>query len=238
MYRKRTVQAGKALEVEKYTCYHTEGGKRVRGPKRNPTPEDMQQVNERNAVRKLTWIINENFGPGDMHITLTYRDPAPGETEARGELKRFLRSLRKIYKGAGLELKYISVTEYHGRRIHHHLLINAIDIRKLRGAWERGRPKFTMLDESGSYWRLANYFRKELRQTGEVGLAKRICTSRNLKRPEPVCQEVSSKSFRKEPSPQIKYKGAVYYPDASRPWERYIDEATGYEHAIFYYRRV
>ena len=238
MYRKKTIRAGKTLEIEKYTYNRTENGVRVRGPKRNPTPEDMAAVNERNAVRKLSWLINENFGPGDLHMVLTYRDPPPTEEEAREELKKFMRKLRKIYTAAGVNLKYISVTEYHGKRIHHHLLVSAIDVRELRGAWPRGRPKFTLLDETGSYWRLASYFRKELRRTGEAGEPKRISTSRNLKRPEPERKEISARSFRKEPSAQVKYKGAVYYPDASRPWEKYIDEVTGYEHYIFYYRRV
>ena len=238
MYRRRTTRAGKTLEIEKYTCTRMECGKRVRGPKRNPTPEDMKAVNERNAQRRLTWIINENFSPGDIHMILTYQDPAPEKEEAKTERSKFIRELRKIYKKAGTELKYITVTEYHGKRIHHHLLLSAIDTRLLRGAWARGRPKITFLDESGSYWRLAGYFRKELRRTGEAGEKKRICTSRNLKRPEPECREISAKSFRKEPAAKIRHKGAVYYPDASRPWEKYIDEVTGYEHYIFYYRRL
>ena len=169
MYRRRTTRAGKTLEIEKYTCTRMECGKRVRGPKRNPTPEDMKAVNERNAQRRLTWIINENFSPGDIHMILTYQDPAPEKEEAKTELSKFIRELRKIYKKAGTELKYITVTEYHGKRIHHHLLLSAIDTRLLRGAWTRGRPKITFLDESGSYWRLAGYFRKELRRTGEGG---------------------------------------------------------------------
>lgn len=238
MYQKKTIRAGKTLEIEKYTYNRTENGVRVRGPKQNPTPEDMAAVNERNAVRKWTWLINENFGPGDLYITLTYGGPPPTEEEARGELKKYMQKLRKVYRSAGMELKYVAVTEYQGHRIHHHLVINSIDQRLIYGIWARGRPQIKCLDQSSSYWQLASYLRKELRRTGKAGKAKRMSASRNLKRPEPECREISARSFRKEPSAQVKYKGAVYYPDASLPWEKYIDEVTGYEHYIFYYRRV
>ena len=236
MYRRKIIRAGKTLEVEKYVCLRKENGQPVRGPKQKSTPEDMRRVNERNAVRELTWLINENFGPGDMHLTLTYRNPAPDETEAKRELQNYLDRLRRIYRKAGQELKYIAATEYKGRRIHHHLIINAIDVQKIRTAWKRGMPKMVMLDESGSYWRLAAYLRKELQRSSQAGTA-RIQTSRNLKRPVPQKKLISAKSFRKDASPHVKYQGHTYWPDASRPWEKYIDEVTGYEHYVFYYRR-
>ena len=238
MYRRRTTRAGKTLEIEKYTYNRTENGIRVRGPKRNPTPEDMAAVNERNAVRKWIWIINENFGPGDLYITLTYGGPPPTDEEAQEELKKYMRKLRKVYRSVKMELKYVAVTEYQGHRIHHHLVINSIDQRLIYGIWARGRPQIKWLDQSGSYWKLASYLCKELRRIGKTGKIKRMSASRNLKRPEPECREISAKSFRKEPTAKIRHKGTVYYPDASRPWEKYIDEVTGYEHYIFYYRRL
>ena len=72
-YIRRTVICGKVVEVEKYYAptYGRQG--RRRAPRTAPTPEDVQRVNERNAVNRLRWLINANFGAGDLHAVLTYR---------------------------------------------------------------------------------------------------------------------------------------------------------------------
>lgn len=236
-YRK-IIRAGATLEIERYQAYRPKG-KTARAPKSEPTGEGQALRNENAAVRKLTWILNENFGPGDFHITLTYSGETPGEEEAKKCLRKYLKKLREIYRKNGQELRYVAVTEYSYARIHHHVIVNQTDQRLIYGAWRRGRPKYVMLDGSGSYWRLAAYLVKETRKSFGAGKkpgAKRWIGSRNLKHPEPVVKEVKSR-FRRNPAEEFRYRGACYRLDPGRPSEYWV-EATGWEHLIAYYKRI
>lgn len=240
-YCKKTILAGKTLEIEKY---HRAGqGKNsIRQPKAQLSSEEQQKRNEALAIRKLTWEINGNFGPGDYHLTLTYRDPAPEPEEAKKQLAKYLRRLRGAYRAAGKELKYIAVTEYKYQRIHHHLIVNRIDLGVLTGLWERGQVRAAILDKTGSYWRLAEYLVKETRRSfsgapGTLAGKRRWTPSKNLKRPEPKVEEVQSGGYRKEPAKTLKRGGKQYFLDPDRPWERYVDLA-GWEHLIAYYRET
>lgn len=240
MYCKKTVLAGRTLEIEKYNRWGQAKG-RIRGQKVQLSSEEQQKRNEAQAVRKLTWEINENFGPGDYHLTLTYRDPAPEPEEAKKQLAKYLRKLRGAYRKAGAELKYIAVTEYKHQRIHHHLILNRFDSAVISGLWTFGYARSSFLDGTGSYWRLAAYLVKETRKSfsGDAkALAgkRRWTPSKNLKHPEPKVEEVARSGFRKEPSRALKHKGQQYFLDPDRPWEVYVDLA-GFEHLIAYYRR-
>ena len=75
------------------------------------TPEKQRKVNERKAINTLTWALNENFGVGDAHMVLTYRkEYTPSPEQARRDLEKFLRMLRKWCRESGKELRYITVT--------------------------------------------------------------------------------------------------------------------------------
>ena len=226
------------MELERYQAYRPRG-KKARAPKSEPTGEELAARNENAAVRKLTWLLNENFHPGDFHITLTYSGAAPPAEDAKSALQKYLRKLREIYRRNGQELRYIAVTEYSYSRIHHHVILNAIDQRLIYGAWKRGRPRYVLLDLNRDYWRLAAYLVKETRKsfgTGRKPGARRWIGSRNLKHPEPVVKEVKSR-FRKNPPEKVKYKGITYYRNPDRPPEYWV-EATGWEHSIAYYKRI
>ena len=212
------------MELERYQAYRPRG-KKARAPKSEPSSEEQANRNEAAAMRKLTWILNENFSPGDFHVTLTYSGKTPGEEEAKKCLRKYLDKLRGIYRKNGQELRYIAVTEYSYSRIHHHVILNAIDQRLIYGAWKRGRPRYVLLDLNRDYWRLAAYLVKETRKS--FG---------NLKHPEPVVKEVKSR-FRKNPPEKVKYKGVTYYRNPDRPPEYWV-EATGWEHSIAYYKRI
>ena len=83
----------------------------------------MKKANMQQAARKLARKINANFSPGDYHLIVTYKR-APDKQTAHQNLKNFLKSLRKAYKKARGELKYIAMTEYKGKRVHHLSLIH------------------------------------------------------------------------------------------------------------------
>ena len=186
-YLKRTVHAGDVIFVKKY--FSSRYGKKNDGSKAarsSPSPEKMQETNARNAVDKLTWLINANFSDGDFHMVLTYRDEKPSPEQAADNLRKYLRKLRAEYKKAGEELKYIWVTEYQSSRIHHHVLLNKFDTTVLTKLWEHGTNHFTPLYSTGDYSKLATYFVKETEKTYKDNFigGKRWNTSKNLVKPK------------------------------------------------------
>lgn len=219
-YVEKTTWAGKTVEKEKYfTARYNKKGV-TRNQKQKPTSEEMLRINEANAEKKLRREINTNFGHGDLHITLTYqKDERLDPAEAKKELERYIRKIRKLYKKLGEELRYITVTEYKNKGIHHHIIVNVVDgvkTKELVNAWEKGRPKFTYLDDSGQYGALAQYLIKETRKTfREEGSPsrKRWNSSRNLKKPKTKVEIVKAKEWRKEPKA---LKGYILEKDSIR----------------------
>ena len=95
-------------------------GERTKGQKRNVrvnlTPEKVQAVNLRNAIKKLTAILNENFTDGDYHITLTYA-VEPTKEEAKENLRKFKKNMRERTKRKGILWKWVAATEYLNERL-------------------------------------------------------------------------------------------------------------------------
>ena len=92
----------------------------------------------------------------------------------------------------GADLKYINVTEYKNKAIHHHLLINHIegqDVSKngsqIVEVWQTG---FKYLDDTGQYKDLTAYLIKETSKTykeNDGGHKQRYSCDRNLTMPTP-----------------------------------------------------
>lgn len=231
MYYKETTKAGKTIEVYKY--FRKRDRKGGRGIKTKPTAEEMEKINQYNAERKLRLKINANFREDDLFITLTYRrEERPTPEEAKKQIKKFLDNLRKEYKKAGSELKYINVTEYKNKAIHHHVLINHIaeeDAGKIvRTLWRFGRPDFKYLDDTGQYKDLAEYLIKETSQTfkeNDGGHKQRYSCSRNLITPEPKT-EIIKRATKWSNNPKS-VKG--YYIDADTIYNG-LDAFTGLEY--------
>lgn len=198
-YIHKEYRAGKTIEV--YKTYSARYGKNLpRSPNSNPTPEAVKKNNERLAEMKLRLLLNENFRAGDLFVTLTY-SKAPDTAEAKKELARFIRAARAKYKAAGLEMKYISVTEYQSMRIHHHIVMNSIDPRILQDIWSLGRVRPVQLygiDFAG----LATYLIKETKKTfreSDAPSRKRWNQSKNLRPPKEIIKVVSAKRWATEP---------------------------------------
>ena len=174
----------------------------------------MVLINERKAIEKLRRKIKANFFEA-YHMVLTYKKTErPSPEESKKILQDFLRNFRSAYKKEGEVLKYIIVTEYKNKAIHHHLIVNEIPktMEIVKKYWTRGRPNFTPLYSEDSYQELAEYLIKETRKTFREGKAqkKRYSCSRNLIEPECKTEIVPASTFRKEPKPK---KG--YYIDKS-----------------------
>lgn len=200
-YMREVCRTGRVIEIRKTICRSHQKSIR-RNPKSYPAEERVKRSNDRIAERTLRRKLNTNFGHGDIFMTLTYNGEAPTKEEAKKELDNFLRRLRREYRRAGKEMKYIVVTEYEAKRIHHHVVLNYLDAGLVKETWQRGKTNTTFLDESGQYEALAAYLIKETKRTfkEEETIGKRYRCSRNLKAYDECKREVvSAKEWRKEP---------------------------------------
>lgn len=233
MYIQKIYRMRNTIDVERYHSarYGAPGEKRK--PKRKLTSDQIKEKNFEQAKRNLKRLINANFGPGDFHCTLTYRkESRPDQEEARKTLSNFLLRMKRHYKTHDAELKYIVVTEYENKAIHHHMIINKIPettdlINKL---WKDGRAHFSILDNVGDYKLLAEYLIKETDKTfrsEDSANKKRYTRSRNLIIPEAEKKIITASSFRKNPKPM---KG--YYIDPESMYQG-INPVTGYAYQTY-----
>ena len=227
-YVKRTTRAGNTVEIEYYytSRYNKKG--QTRADRVKPTRETQKKVNKRQAERKLRLLLNANFTYGDYHVVLDYirekEKPDRTKEEMQQDIAKFLRELRKEYKKAGKELKYIHVMEIGSKGArHHHLVINKLDTEVLQRAWYKAyeghnRVKVFPLDDSGNYADLASYLLKyteEHRKDDEGALmSKRYNCSRNLVRPEPEYEIVTERAYYRVSQNPKAPKGYYILPDS------------------------
>lgn len=241
MHRFKQIEYKAGITVEVIKCMPRgcrKGEVRIRDPIKK-TREEMAEANLRQAARKLARKINANFKPGDWHLTLTYRKTArPDPQEAQENLKKLLKDLRKIYRKCGFELKYIYVTEYESKSIHHHVIINNVNDGKkttsdyVRQLWrDKGSPKFVPLYEDGEYRKLADYFIKETEKTfrkPDSPVRQRYACSRNLINPKPQSRIRKTKTMWKmDPKPRPGYyiDQETLYNGVDKlgyPYQRYV----------------
>lgn len=202
-YIRSTCRAGKTKEIAKYYTrrFHPKGEQRAE--KKNLTTEQQQKVNDRQLVRKLTRILNANFDSNCWYITFSYtKEHRPdGAEQLKNQKRELLKRLRKVFKAEGSELKYVETAEIGERGATHiHMVINAIDIRKIKAIWSYGYVTVKPLEESGQYRKLAEYFIKyhqKTRKTDKQIQKKAYNCSRNLERPEPEKKVMRGNRFKK-----------------------------------------
>lgn len=239
MYYKKTYYLGDVIEVEKrYPGNHGAPGKN-REKKRKATPDDIRRQNEKNKWRKVQRLILANFKEGDWHLILKYRPgDRPEYEDGRKQVKKFLADMRQAYKKAGLQFKYIVVTERgrKGQTVHHHLVIEDIADEKLntvklvKQLWGHGNQFFVSLYEDGEYQKLAEYIVKQ--ETKEEKGWASYSRSRNLAVPEPEKETVYRKSWSREPKP---VKGYYVVKDSV---VNGINPVTGYPYQHYMMRKI
>lgn len=205
-YIKKVYRFKDSIEVEK--VFSGRYGKHTRhSPKKKPTPAEVIEINRKNAAKKLRRKIKANFeATKDFHMVLTYKkNNRPDAETAKKYLSNFLQNMRRAYKKIGYEFKYIIVTEYENKAVHHHLIINGIPdtIQLVSHYWSHGHPNFTPLWEEESLGELADYLIKETDKTFRSGIyqKQRYSCSRNLVEPDCKVEIVMAHTFRKEPQP-------------------------------------
>lgn len=221
MYLHREYRAGRTIEViETYPGNYGRNITRERYNSKGRTPLAMQKYNDKMQYRNLTRLLNANFKPDDIFITLHYsRDKRPLPEEAKKQVTAFLRKLKKVYIKYGIELKYIKITAFGSKgAIHHHLVINSgVPYKEITKLWSYSdrTPDYKPLYANGEYSALAYY----LVNQSKIGLnivqkinGKGFVGSRNLKKPELIKAQYVDKVYWKEP-PKAK-KGYIIDPDS------------------------
>lgn len=188
MYREKKIYSGKILEVELYPVYKS--GREIprRAKKEKLSTKEQKNLNDKNARKKLTRLINTNFGEGDIVIHPTYRDSEMPSTEqeARKDIVNYIRRIKTYRKRNDLpELKYIYVIECKVSkktgvmRWHFHMIMSKMDRDTAEKMWKYG--DFTNADrlQTNEYGceAIARYMTKE--PQGK----KRWAQSKNLKEP-------------------------------------------------------
>lgn len=207
MYLKKTWFYGNRIEIRKYHTFRYNVSGEVRQRRKKPTPEQLELANENASRNRLRRLMINNFGDGDMHVTLTYRkERRPTAEESKELIRKFLRKLRMYYKKHDAEFKWILVKEDEGKAIHHHMVINDVEgiIGFLRKAWPHGGVHIVPLYDNQDFGGLADYFMKETKETykkhkekGEPYRVRYSC-SRNLKKPEEKTEVIKASGWRKE----------------------------------------
>lgn len=136
-YRTRTIRSGDMLECISYPVYKRQEHRR--NVRAQQTGAAMQEINRRNAVRRMERLVQCNFGRNAIILTCTYEGQSPEQEAAEKELDRYLVRLRRAAKSSGQALKYVAVTERASTgRIHHHLIAEGVSRDEAERKWRSG----------------------------------------------------------------------------------------------------
>lgn len=191
--RQREWRCGDYLDVDLYPVFQPSGKRRE---KCRPTREAQQRLNHRDAVKRLERLLRLNFRRNDLEADLTYAEPESEEAAVK-DLKKFLRELRRLWRGAGIDLKYVYTVEVgkQSGRVHFHLVLNEGPISRdeVERMWQHGWANTRRLrfDESGLGGLAAYVAKKGAHRTAEEAHRRRWSCSRNLERPKPVVRDAA-----------------------------------------------
>ena len=190
--------------------------KRAWVPKRGETsPDAKQRQNKKDAINKLTRILNHNFVPyKDYFLTMTFDDDHLVLDDDTGfdMAEKGIRRIKYQYKKAGVELRAVYKVEIKqakrsdsshirtadGRQLyrpHLHIVLNGgVDWQKIEQAWAVGEnKKLEMLRWSNvGFLKLAQYLCKDTKKG-----RRRWNSTANLIKPPPPRTTYSDKQGRK-----------------------------------------
>ncbi len=209
-YRERIYKCGDYLEADIFPAFRKAQGRRKKRYK--PTSEMQARLNQRNAERYLTRLLNLNFTEDDISVTLTYEDKYLPDTyeQAERDVKNFLRRLKRLRNKLGLP-ELVNVKIPGAGRFHFHIpMSGGVDDKAIQKLWPYGYAnvihfKFNENGIEGHARYIASQFEESdnmdifsmfdiNEETGEVtekeGTAserkkgkRRFSCSRNIKRP-------------------------------------------------------
>lgn len=138
LYREKIYRTGDYLDIQLFPVFNKANARRKKRSK--PTSDMQAKLNQRNAERALTRILNANFGEDDISVTLTYspKDLPESFEDAERDAKNFLRRVKRLRAKKGLEeIKYVLIPG--PGRFHFHIPMNGgIDDKELQKLWPYG----------------------------------------------------------------------------------------------------
>lgn len=221
--RVRTVHAGDVLFVDSYPVYTStmmRAAREIAAARRDKaeTREAQKKVNAANARKRLAALANENFGAGDILLTLTWRKDDDGRPDtaldAKKQVDRYIRRIKRLRDKRGLAaMRYIYVVETqegprHGVSHHVHMLTGGDGVTELelRSIWRAMHQDArvqtdTVWDRPEGLTKWAGYVTKsdnadEKRQ--HIRTSKRWYASQGLKRPQQTVSDTKLSRTRAE----------------------------------------
>lgn len=201
IYREKQYQCGEYMTVYVYPvvpCGKSTPGKRTR---KKASREVQKKLNRRHAAEHLERVAHANFTDNDLSITLTFTENPKTKEEATKKIQAFLRKLRRLYKKANIEMKYIWQMEKSKKgRYHVHMILSGgIDRDTIEKKWGLGyaNTKRLQFDQNG-ITALTRYIGKSHTDKEEEQLTYRSYNgSKNLIDPEPEISDTRVRSKRK-----------------------------------------
>ena len=209
------ITSGRAVEVRDVMMETR--GRPDRGGRRGKSSDKQIKRNEEEAVLILARQLNSNCKGGDLFLTLKYSDDRLPESkeDARRIARNFIRRLARAYKKAtGQKLTWWLVTANistkTGRpvRLHHHVVMNAVEWDLIAKHWPPEEFSYRRLDATGDYTAVARYMIRNAGYGGERAWSHSL----GIKQPKfsaPI---------------HVKRAGTVKVPPSARIVEREIRE--------------
>lgn len=161
-YRIKTQRAGRYAEAKVYPFWRCSRDV-PRRPRRDESSEKQKAMNDKYAGERIVNVVQENFGSGDIWMTLDYTDEhLPADfAGAQKRIRWFLDWCKREARRRGVQaFKYLYTTEGvpdaespTGVRYHHHVfLTRGIDRDVLEEKWrfgERTQSKRLVEDKDG-----------------------------------------------------------------------------------------
>lgn len=211
-YLRKTVFCGNVIRVAKYISGRI-GTKEQRRGREKPTAEKVKRWQDKRAEQNCFDLLHCNFRPGDLWMTFTYPPKArPTAETVREDIGHFRKRLRKLFRKAGKELKYI-LSVGRGKRgaVHFHMVLTKIDPELVENAWQETagteacpypRVNTRHLDRSGYWPKLAGYIVKnglETFRSEDTIFSRRFVASTNLKKPKIRVEIIRAAGWKTEP---------------------------------------
>lgn len=191
-FQRKTYTFPDAIEVEEYHRGRYGAPGMHRKKKTFTTPEQIARRNAYNKTVRCRRKLRAHFRKNDLFVTLTYkREERPADmAQAKKEFREFMKRIRKAYRRAGKELKWICNIENGTKGAWHvHLVVNRIPDAELiiTEAWQHGMVDMRLID--GDMAKLAPYLTKEPCTEKRIRESS-YSSSRNLPIPEPKVKEI------------------------------------------------
>lgn len=188
------------------------GNHRKRADRSLETSERVKKINEIHKVDYCEGMLHNNFAPLDWHIALTYDDEhynGVDEERAKKDTRNFRKKLERRCKKAGIELKYLTMTECGVRSArwhHHYVLPHSISIEMMYECWDKGSIRIlNTLYKDGNFRGLAEYYVDKTKGGQKEDTAPRYkhkySFSRNCAKPIVTYETDLSEKWRSTPLP-------------------------------------